>query len=292
MGELTNIEATDLAALAEKLGAASGETATVNMLELKINYEDEDDNGVRLNLGDIYVRESDKNHFYAKNVTFRPLSQMHQYSVYNAQEKKMSCKTRLIANFREEARDTNGTIRCGKPSSSEMRDLTEEQRAKYSGIKNQRQIRGLVSYTGKSSSGEEKTYENLPVLMRLNGQNNYQVDSSNKLSAPFEAQFLKQIPRGSSMWNFSMDITTKRRKSAAGKAYYTYEYTPDFGVQLPITKDIYGSLQMIDQIIQDENAYVDSQYYKALKGDMYEAEASEVLDRMHDSLDADYEDVA
>lgn len=292
MGELTNIEATDLAEIAKELGASGVEKSTVIMPELKINYEDEDDSGTRLDLGTMYVKGSDKNFFYSKSVTFRPLSQMHQYSIYNAQEKKISCKSVLLRNFFEEPIDTNGTLRCGKPNSKEMRELNEDQRAKYSGVKNQRQIRGLVSYTGVSSSGEEKTYENLPVLMRLNGQNNYQVDSNNKLSAPFETQFFNQVPRGSSMWNFNVGITTKRRKSAAGKAYYTYEYTPDFGTPLAIDKDIFDTLTMIKHIIDDENAYVRGQYYKALKGDAYEAEASQVLDQMHENLDADYEDVA
>jgi|11BtaG_2_1085332.scaffolds.fasta_scaffold00037_43 hypothetical protein len=293
MGDLTTVQAADLAAMAKELGASGVENSKVIMDELKINYEDEDDSGTRLDLGHVFVKGSDKKYFYAKSFTFRPLSQMHQYTLYDAQEKKMACKSRLLTDFFEEARDTKGTLRCGKPSSKEMRDMTEEQRKKYSGVKNERQLRGLVSYTGVSSSGEEKTYENHPVLMRLKGQNNYRLDEKGRLYSPFETQFLKQIPRGSSMWNFALGVVTKRRKSAAtGKAYYTFEYSPDFGSPLPIDKDIFDTITMIKQIIDDENAYVDGEYYKAIKGDVYEAEASQVLDQMHESLDADYEDVA
>ena len=294
MSELTTIEQNNLQDLAKKLGAGGQASSNIIMPELKINYDAQDDDGKAMPLGEMFVRENgkDENYFYSKNVTFRPISQMHQYSIYSASEKKIVCKSRLIADFFEEARDTRGTLRCGKPTSKEMRGMTDDQRTKFSEIKNQRLIRGLVSFTGKNLSGEEKTYENYPVLMRLNGQNNYQVDASNKLFAPFEKQYLKQVPRGSSLWNFNIDITTERHKNAAKKVYFTYEYTTDFKDQLPMEKDLYDTIKMVEEIIDSENAYVDGQYYKAIKGDSYDQEAGQVLSELHDSLDADYEEVA
>ncbi len=292
MGELTTIEANQLSELAEELGATSHTQTRVFMPELKINYNDEDESGKSLKMGNMYIRESGETDFYYTNkVTFRPLSQMHQYSIYSPQEQTTTCRTVLIKNFSEEARDTNGTIRCGRPSSKEMQDLTAEQREKYSDVKNQRQLRGVVSCTGKNTKGETKAYENFPVLVRLTGQNNYQVDEKNKLFSPFERQFLNQVPRGSSMWNFNVDITTKRRKSQAGKAYFTYEYVPDFGTPLALNRDVYDTLMFIKEIIDAENDYVDKQFYKVIKGNSMDAEASQILDQLHDHLDADFEEI-
>jgi hypothetical protein len=295
MSELTTIEQQSLQDLSAQLGAGGQGSSNIIMPELKINYDEDDDNGNELKLGDIFVKEdkNDKNFFYAKTVSFRPISQMHQYSIYNTNEQKITCKSRLIADFFEEARDTQGTLRCGKPTSKEMRDIPEEDRKKYSDIKNQRQLRGLVSFTGKNALGEEKTYENYPVLIRLNGQNNYQVDkTTDKIFAPFEQQYLKKVPRGSSMWNFNVNITTEKRKNALKKSYFTYEYAPDFKNQLPMEKDLYDTIMMIKEIIDGENNYVDGRYYKALKGETYDAEAAATLDELHESLDADYEEVA
>lgn len=291
MSELTTIEQNNLQDLTSQLGAGGQGSVNIIMPELKINYDDDEG----LTLGSIFVKEdkNDTNFFYTKTVTFRPISQMHQYSIYSATENKVTCKSRLISDFFEEAKDTKGTLRCGKPTSREMREMPEDQRKKFSDIKNQRQLRGLVSFTGKNVQGEEKTYENYPVLIRLNGQNNYQVDkAADKIFAPFEQQYLKKVPRGSSMWNFNVNITTEKRKNALKKSYFTYEYEPDFKNQLPMEKDLYDTIMMIKEIIDGENNYVDSQYYKALKGEIYDADAVATLNDLHESLDADYEDVA
>lgn len=291
MSELTTIEQNNLQDLTAQLGAGGRGSGNIIMPELKINYDDDED----LTLGAIFVKEgkNDTDFFYTKTVTFRPISQMHQYSIYSSTENKVTCKSRLITDFFEEARDTQGTLRCGKPTSKEMREIPEDQRKKFSDIKNQRQLRGLVSFTGKNRNGEEKTYENYPVIIRLNGQNNYQVDKAlDKVFAPFEEQYLKKVPRGSSMWNFNVNITTEKRKNALKKSYFTYEYEPDFKNQLPMEKDLYDTIMMIKEIIDGENNYVDGQYYKALKGESYDAEAVSALNELHESLDADFEEVA
>ena len=291
MSELTTIEQNNLQDLTSHLGAGGRGSGNIIMPELKINYDDDED----LTLGTIFVKEgkNDTDFFYTKTVTFRPISQMHQYSIYSSTENKVTCKSRLITDFFEEARDTQGTLRCGKPTSKEMREIPEDQRKKFSDIKNQRQLRGLVSFTGKNRNGEEKTYENYPVIIRLNGQNNYQVDkATDKVFAPFEEQYLKKVPRNSSMWNFNVNITTEKRKNALKKSYFTYEYVPDFKNELPMEKDLYDTIMMIKEIIDGENNYVDGQYYKALKGESYDAEAVSALNELHESLDADFEEVA
>lgn len=294
MSELSTIEKSNLEDLSKQIGAGGQGSASIIMPELKINYDEDDDNGNELTLGAIFVKENktDTDFYYAKTVTFRPISQMHQYSIYSAAEKKIMCKSRLIADFFEEARDTKGTVRCGKPTSRQMRELPEEQRNKFSDIKNQRQLRGLVSFTGTNIKGEEKVYKNYPVLVRLNGQNNYRVDDANKLYAPFEKHYLKQIPRGSTIWHFNVDITTEKRKNAMKKSYFTYEYKPDFKNQLMMDMDLYDTILMIKEIIDNENAYVDGEYYKATKGETFDAEAAETLAQLHSSLEADFEEVA
>ena len=295
MGDLTTIEAQNLAELTQDLGTGGQSSSRIIMDELKINYDTEDDNDNTLTPGDMFIKEAGKgntDHFYTKNVTFRPLWQVHQYSIYDPQENKVTCKSVMLDNFKQEAKDTQGTLRCGKPSSREMKDFTKEQREKYKNIKNTRQLRGLLTCTATNVHGETKEYENFPILIKLNGQNNYQVDENNRLFAPFETQFLNHISRGSSMYNYNIGVTTQRRKNALKKSYYVYNYAPDFANPLAVDKDVYDSIMMIKDIIQSENDYVEGEYYKAIKAQSYDAEATETLDRMHSSLDADYEDVA
>ena len=295
MGDLTTIEAQNLDALAQDLGTGGKSSSRVIMDELKINYDTEDDNDNTLTPGDMFIKEGGKgntDYFYTKNVTFRPLWQVHQYSIYDPQENKMSCRSIMIENFREEAKDTQGTFKCGKPSSKEMKDFTKEQREKYKNIKNTRQLRGLLTCTATNVRGETKEYKDFPILIKLNGQNNYQMDANNKLFAPFESQFLNHIPNGTKMWNFNISLTTERRKNALKKSYYVYSYEPDFGTPLAVTKDVYDTVVMIKDLILSENADIEAEYYQAVRAKSYDAEATDTLDKMHKSLDADYEDVA
>ena len=79
-----------------------------------------------------------------------------QYLHYDSKQKKLASKSKIIASFREEAIDTNGTVRCGKPVSSQLRD-NPELKERWADVTCFRQVRGLVSGKGKTVDGETVT---------------------------------------------------------------------------------------------------------------------------------------
>lgn len=287
MNALTTVSAADLAKLAEELGAARVEQRGVRIPVLRINRVVEDNDGNLLPRGEIYL--DNEIPVYAKSVTFRPLSHHFQYSKFDSASRKYTCWSRQISDWGDEPRDTNGTLRCGKPDSKAMRQMDREERGKYKDVKLTRLVRGIVSYTGTTQSGEEVTVENQPCLLKLTGQNNFQ-SGADKPYAPFEEQFKKRIPAGYDMWNFDLTLTSKRHRNDAGDiVWYTFEYAFDPTSPQPMTDDIYQSVIHIAKLVREENQKVDEAYMKAIKGDF---EYADVYEQLGDDLDDDLEDVA
>jgi hypothetical protein len=142
---------------------------------------------------------------YAENVRIRALSQLFQWIHYDPEESKVVNKTLLIPNFRCEARDMKGDIRCGKPTSKILREMPKEEQKKYTDIKCFRQLRVLVSYTGKDADGNEVTVENEPAIMLLKGSN----------FNPFEDEFIKTIPRGANFYDYWCDVSAEELQNGS-----------------------------------------------------------------------------
>lgn len=288
MNDLTTVSSADLAELAAELGAKRTDTGGPRIPLLRINRAVEDDQGRELPRGKIFI--AGENPVYADSVTFRPISHHFQYSKYDSEKKKYVCMSRQIADWGEEARDTQGTVRCGKPDSKSMRGMDRDQRAKYKDIKLARLIRGVVSYTGKDIDGNEVTIENQPVLLKLTGQNNFQ-SGADKPYAPFEEQFKKKIPSGYDMWNFDVTLTSKKHKNDTGDIiWYTFEYAFDPKNPQPLTNELFESIKAVSKIVKDENAKVDQAYMAAIRGDL--DDDADIYERLGDDLDDDLEDAA
>lgn len=120
------IDAQELAVLAQEMGAAvannSGGNNASRLPELKINSQVDDDKGNQLPRGHFFIKGLEQT-AYASDVIFRPLSHSFQYLHYDPEAKKLASKSLIIAHFGEEPRDTKGTLRCGKPISSVLRDM-------------------------------------------------------------------------------------------------------------------------------------------------------------------------
>lgn len=276
MTQLATIESHDLAALAADLGAVADTGGDGNsiMPSLRVNTEAVDDNGKALPYGQFYVKGSGEP-VYAETVTFRPLSHHYQWLHYDPEQEKLVNKTRIVKNFREEARDIKGGLKCGKPKYQEMLEMSEDRQQYFKQIKCVRQVRGLVSYTGKTAAGEEKTVENLPVIISMKGSNYSQ----------FEDEFVKKI-KGRNIFDYEAKLTTKRHKNGS-VIWFTMHFEPNLTEPLPLTQDIVDTMIFISEMINDENAKVDAEYDKAVRNLALDEDA---LDALEGDLADDFED--
>lgn len=288
MTDLIVAEGFDLSDLAAEMGAATSGSSGARLPRLTTNRRIKDDDGNRLELGHFYLTGQDKT-AYAASVKFRPLSHHFQYTQYNADEKKMENYTVQVSNWQEELRDIKGTIRCGRPDSKILNKMTAEQKKKYKDIKNVRLIRGLVSFVGKTASGEEVVYENQPCLVKLSGQNNFQ-STDKGVYARFDKQVRDRIPRGYEMWHFELDVTSEEHFSDDGSVFWhTFEWSLDPKNPIPLDQKTYDSIVYIAEMVRDENAEVDAKYFEAIKE---QADIQGALDALGDDLENDFEDVA
>ena len=280
MTELVTSNGRSIDQLAAELGAAqapSGGTSASRLPELKINTQVDDDQGNTLPRGHFYIKGTDTV-AYAETVTFRPLAHGYQYLHYDSQLNKLAAKSRIISNFGEEARDTNGTLRCGKPISSVLREMPEDKRKQYADITCFRQVRGLVTFTGTTAEGETVEYVNQPVILMLKGTN----------FGPFEDEFLKKLPRGRNIWDFEAKLSTKRHKNGS-VVWFTFHFDPDLKKPLSLDQDVVDSISAIADAIRNENARVDQAYKAALTNQSLDQNA---IDALENALEDDLEDVA
>lgn len=288
MTDLIVADGFDLENLAAEMGATTEAPQGARLSRLTTNRRIKDDDGNRLELGQFYLTGQDKT-AYAESVKFRPLSHHFQYVKYNAEEKKMENWTVQAASFREEFRDVKGTIRCGRPDGKVMNKLTADERKKYKDVKNVRLIRGLVSFVGKTPDGEEITYDNEPCLIKLSGQNNFQVTDKG-VYARFDKQVRDVIPRGYEMWNFELDVTAEEHFSDDGSVFWhTFEWSLDPKSPLAVDQKVYDSIVYIAENVRSENNAVDAAYFAALKG---QSDVQGAMDALGDDLEADFEEVA
>lgn len=288
MTELIVADGFDLQDLAAEMGASAEKTQGARLPRLTTNRRIKDDDGNRLELGHFYLTGQDET-AYAESVKFRPLSHHFQYVKYNTEEKKMENWTVQASNFREEFRDVKGTIRCGRPDGKVMNKMTADQRKKYKDVKNVRLIRGLVSFVGKTPAGEEVTYDNVPCLVKLSGQNNFQVNEKG-VYARFDKQVRDVIPRGYEMWNFELDVTSKEHFSDDGSVFWhTFEWSLDPKSPLAVDQKVYDSIVYIAENVRSENDAVNASYFDAIKRTV---DVQGAMDAIGDDLEADFEDVA
>lgn len=265
--------------LASILGAveerSSGGSTGDRLPILKINSKRKDDQGRKLEQGLFMLQGGTDETVYAEKVTIRVLSQLFQWIHFDPEEGKMVNKTLMIPNFGCEARDMLGTIRCGKPTSKVLYEMPKAEQKKYADIKCYRQLRVLVSYTGKDADGDEHTVENVPAIMFLKGAN----------FNPFNDEVVKALPKGANLYDYNIEVTAEEMENGS-VVYYVMHFKPELKKKLPLDQPTYDTMLHMAQMIQKDNEYVDSQYKKALSDNQATDDAIDALD----ALEADLED--
>ena len=280
--ELTVVDQHELDAFAASVGANAEDMQGGNdfLPALKVNYNEEDANGKELKKGLFFLDNVDVK-VYAKNVKIRPLLQYFQWTQYNKAEKKTINRTRFIPDFGQEARDEKGTVRCGKPTSKDIK-ANPSLKDKFDDITCYRHIYALVSYDGADADGVKHSVENVVCTIRLHGAN----------FIPFQDEYVANMPKGSRIWDYEakLGVTKEKNDPASATSFYVIHFDTDFGSKLTFDAPTFATLKGLREKVDMLNNDIDSKYYAALSNKTSSDAAINALDITPKDLGADLVD--
>ena len=241
----------------------NGGGPSINLL--KINRDNEDDNGRLIPAGSFFVNLPEGT-VYAKTIKFQLFMQRYQYMHYDAEANEMVSKSILAKNLypQTEIPDTRGTMRCGSEPAAQRDSLSAEQALKQKDIKCFRMLYGKVTFNDAvDAEGKSVEVANLPVLWRARGSNFMPI------SKPLDALSAQKKP----FIFFNLNASLNRQKNG-GLVYYVSDLSIGDG-PLDFTEDDQELLKFFDENINSENKQVMADYDKALRmsGDIIDADS-------------------
>ena len=282
MNDLTTIDQSALQDLDELLGTevtGVGGSAIVRVPELVINSKSRDKETKKaIPEGSYYLKNMDQKVF-AESVTFRPLASHIQYFKWDEIDGKRTLvnKSMAVARPSDDALDMLGTIACGMPPWEELKEMDYAEAKEYKQMRN-RVTRGLVSYSGKTMSGEEVTIENQPCIMF----------HKNSTYGGFWNGFMSKLPKGKKIYEYQATMEADYNENGS-VIWYTPTYSVDLSNPLPVTQEIFDTMKVFAETIKRENEAIREAYWNARNEDMKDQAA---IKGLGDSLDDDFEDVA
>lgn len=240
--------------------------------QLKANYADEEEiDGTKyeLKLGYFVVNVPDHGNVYAKNVLFRPLLQNYQYIDYDREKEEVVCRSVLFNDFKDEARDEHGTVRCGKPASKVLKD-NKELKKQWEHVNLYRSIDGLVTIDGETADGKKVKVENLLVTFRGKGSN----------FSPFQDEYTQVMPKGSLLWDYELKLGTTKHKQDPKSivSYYVVHFEADFSKKLQFTGELFETVKTLQARIDATNKEINTKYYTALESKNKTTAALDAID--------------
>ena len=254
--EIANINKMSDEQIMQAIGQDDGSSNGVNIPRLGINRSPEDDDGNQLPVGHLFTYDSSVGqNVYGKPVSFRPFISTMQYMHYDPEKSEYVNRSIIFKNWKEEAIDILGGIKCGKIPFKERSTLTPDQLAEQRTIRCYRLLYGLLSFTGKKANGEDHTVSNLPVLWRVTGT----------AFAPVGAAIDQVNKRKKLMFTTTFSIDSKRQKKG-GNVFYTPEIAVNADANLQMSKEDMETLSVFQDVINKENTEVVELYKAAKKG--------------------------
>lgn len=260
-----------------KVAGAEKTTGGDFLPQLKINYDDEDEDGNQLRKGLFTITGQDTT-LYASSVTFRPLTQHFQWSQYDASLDKTVNRTIFIPNFKEEARDEKGTLRCGKPTAKVLKDNPALAK-QYEDVTCVRHVQGLATIEGKTATGEAGKIENVPVALRLKGAN----------FTGFEEQYFKKLDGKGKIWDHVLTLTNHKEKSGS-VTFYVIDYAADFAERVPVDAATFQTMLALQERIEGTNKDIDKKYYASVHARSNDDSAINSLKSVNQALQDDLDD--
>ena len=242
---------------------------------LRINYQEEDDNGNELKKGTFTIQGGDNN-IYAKEASFRALGDYMQYLHYSQAEEAVVNRS-IVHRMGDEPIDEKGTIRCGRPTSKELMEMSADDKAKFKEITCFRYIYGLVSMKGTTAEGDPAEVTNVPVLFRMKGTSF--MNFSREVIEPCNAKSLQfqQVPT---------TLTSKRHKNGS-VIYFTAHFAPDFANVVEISPEDMEVMRSILTTIKNTNDQVTEKYKESLRSSQSDANDAKLVD----AVDGEYTEV-
>lgn len=274
----------ELNSLASMMGATAKPAANENAMrlpQLVVNSQADDDDGNPLPRGHFTIKNGETP-AYAQTVTVRVLSNHFQYMTYDPNEKRVTCKSVEIANWGQEAIDTKGTTRCGKPTSAQLREMAPEDQERHKNTTCFRKIRVLVTGTAKTATGDVVEWKNVPAIIMAKGTN----------FNPFNDQVVKMLPNGRNAWDFNIELKAERQKNGS-VVWFVINFYPDFKNPLAMDEEVVGHIKNFADSINAENARIKKQYEAALSSQTLDQSAIDAINNsLDDDLNDDLDDVA
>ena len=254
--EIANINKMSDEQIMQAIGQDDGSGNGINIPRLGINRTPEDDDGNQLPVGHLFAYDSSVGqNVYGKPITFRPFISAMQYMHYDPEKSEYVNRSIIFKNWKEEAIDILGGIKCGKIPFIERSTLTPDQLAEQRTIRCYRLLYGLLSFTGKKANGEDHTVSNLPALWRVTGT----------AFAPVGAAIDQVNKRKKLMFTTTFSIDSKRQKKG-GNVFYTPEIAVNADANLQMSKEDMETLSVFQDVINKENTEVVELYKAAKKG--------------------------
>ncbi len=231
---------------------------------------------VLVDAGTYKITQSDVS-VYAETVLFRPFINTFQYMQYDPDENKFLNKSIIIKNFREQAIDELGGLKCGHVSFKQRETL------KNAGLpvpdrntKCYRNIYGLLTMTDAvTETGEETSVTNLPILWRTSGDN-YNAANNALKTIETHRHFIFQ---------HNLFLGVPKEATSGSNTYYVMEAKAVMTEELPFTDEDQATFKMFQESIDRENKYVAAKWRDAKKNAepfdmsvMKELELSDSLD--------------
>jgi len=272
--KIANIKEMSNEQIMQAIGQDDGSSNGVNVPRLGINRNPEDDDGNKLPVGHLFTYDSSVGqNVFGKPVTFRPFISAMQYMHYDPEKGEYVNRSIIFKNWKEEAIDILGGVKCGKVPFRERPSLTPEQLAEQRTIRCYRLLYGLLSFKGIKANGQEYTIENLPVLWRVSGTAFSPVGSA-----------LDQInKRKKLMFSCTFSIDSKRQKKG-GNVYYVPEISVNADANLQMSKEDIETLTVFQEVINTENIEV-VDLYKTAKKNKYssnDGESATIVSKVED----------
>lgn len=276
MGELSVLENTDNILDVIKSGdreammalIGQGETEEkpkTGLTRLNINYDTDDDEGNTLKKGSWKVYH-DGEFVYADKVTFRPMARYYEWSVYDAEEGKFSCRSTQEPKIEHQFPDTSGGNKCGRLSKTEEQELGDDHPLTLaSRLATCNQVfYASVSMDGKTADGRSVKIKDLPVVTYF------------KRSGFRPAKdAIDKLPKGTLMSEQIFELSTQRHKMGS-VTYFTPVFTPEKTVKMEEAD--FELTAMFVQTVAASNHRILEQHKEALKAKASEQEVDLAAD--------------
>lgn len=247
---------------------------------LKINYSEEDDDGNELKKG-YFQLQTENGPVYAKDAKIRVFADYMQYLDYDPEQNAVVNKT-IIHRVGDEPVDELGSIRCGKPTSRELREADDATRAKYANITCFRYLYSTVSMNAQTATGEHVEIVDEPCLFRVKGASF--LSFSEQVIEPCRTQKLQ-------FNQVTSALTTKRQKKGS-VTYFVIEFDPDFSNKVEVTTDDLHFMTKILDTVNAENKQIIQKHNDALYGKQRDVQDAKVVEEVEDILEADFDETA